>query len=171
MKAIDDFYAAWDAASEIAFLEEHAVILRQFAEYIDYSEHSSRKFWAHVRFMTAQLWLRKDVWIKDAQCYKLDKLSVELGAMTGKSFAKSYRLIDSPVERPVLLNPYKGLRNAAKDAPVASSRKSSFEDAPNPRQRRDIDPKNLSPDVRARLYPDWQPKPRKSRNKPGTSLE
>jgi hypothetical protein len=112
--------------------------------------------------------LRMSRWADDRKSYELDKINVNLGIMSPKTFARSYKVFETPIVRPILRNPYQGLRNAAKDVPVASTRKSSKEDAPNPRQRRDIDPKNLSPSVRARLYPDWQPKPRKSRNKPGT---
>jgi hypothetical protein len=166
MKAIDDFYAAWDAASEVAVLEGQAMMLRQIAEIIEdfkYTGKSQRRFWDEVRFLTDKLRRSIGIWKEQVRQYQLDKARVDLGMLSEKKLPK---IMDVLKERPVIRNPYQGLRNAAKDVPVASSRKSSKEAAPNPRQRRDIDPKNLSPDVRARLYPDWQPKPRKSRVKP-----
>ena len=174
MKTITDFYAAWDAASAVAFLEDHISILRQISEFIDvfpFSGKSTRRFWADVRFMTTRLHTASIVWKQALDVFNAEKLRVELGFGSERNFKRMYpKCLTALIERPILRNPYQGLRNAAKDAPVAVSRKSSKEDAPNPRQRRDIDPKNLSPEVRARLYPDWQPKPRKSR-KTDTSLE
>jgi hypothetical protein len=149
---------------------DHGTYLSQvqfFVENPPEQQHHMRKYWRHVRFMTKDMLQRMTLWADDRKCYDLDKISVNLGIMSPKTFARSYKVFETSIVRPILRNPYKGLRNAAKDVPVAPTRKSSFEDAPNPRQRRDIDPKNLSPSVRARLYPDWQPKPRKSRVKPG----
>ncbi len=171
MKSIDEFYAAWDAASTIAFLVDHGTYLSQvqfFVENLPEQPHHMRKYWRHVRFMTSDMLLRMSRWADDRKCYDLDKISVNLGIMSPKTFARSYKLLETPLVRPILRNPYQGLRNAAKDQSIAVSQKPKNPDAPNPRQRRDIDPKNLSPEVRARLYPDWQPKPRKSRVKPGT---
>jgi hypothetical protein len=169
MKAIDEFYAAWDAASEVAVLEGQAMMLRQIAEIIDdfkYTGKSQRRFWDEVRFLTDKLRRSVGIWKEQVRQYHSDKARVDLGMLSEKKLPKTMEILK---ERPVIRNPYQGLRNAAKDQSLAARFDPDHaKSKPNPRQRRDIDPKNLSPDVRARLYPDWQPKPRKSRNKPGT---
>jgi hypothetical protein len=100
LRAISDFYAAWNAAIDSAFLAEHADTLRQISKYFDVSVDTRRDLIAEVGNFTVYLRRLEKQFIDDSAQYKLLMNLVASGTVSRSLLApladKDLKLIERP---------------------------------------------------------------------------
>jgi hypothetical protein len=160
-RPIDCYNDAFQILSKLAVTKpQHEQLKRWKLDGIHFAEMRS---WALVERIANWMYGEIEAWVRIRSDYDSGIPIRPKGA--GRP-PKDY-IYEGRVDPPVLQPPYN--RNREKPTPIVEEMPSGFKVRKNsaivaanknrvidPKARRDINPKNLSPEVREKLYPDWQ---------------